>query len=282
MIVAMAPPKTQMQAQFQSQPSSKVHIPNLLTIGRVVLAWVFVILLSLVSPRVLSTEPTGIDRVGDLTQPGTGLLIAAVVIFIIAAITDALDGHLARKWKVESKFGRIMDPMADKLLILGGFVMFVTPAFQAKIMPSDTTIQLTAVAGWMVIAMLLRELLVTSIRGVYEAEGVDFSAGSLGKAKMILQSITIPIVLLIIAFGSPVPDSTGRLVIQLLVWATLIMTILSGLPYIGRAMKHTMDQQARMLEVMRGKKPRKPTKAAAPAGKPRPKNKKGGQNAKGR
>lgn len=274
----MAAPKVMMQ----TQPSSKVHIPNLLTLARVVLAWVFVILLSLVQPRTLATEPSQIDLLGDLAHPSTGLLIAATAIFIIAAITDALDGHLARKWKVESKFGRIMDPMADKLLILGGFVMLATPAFQAKIAIVDTTIQISAVAGWMVVAMIMRELLVTSIRGVYEAEGVDFSAGSLGKAKMILQSITIPIILLIVAFGSPGPDSTGRLIIILLVWATVVTTLISGLPYLGKAAKHTMDQQARMLEVMRGKKPRKPTKDNAPIGKPRPKAAKGGQGAKSR
>ena len=278
MMVAMAAP----QVMMQTQQSSKVHIPNLLTLSRVVLAWVFVILLSMVSPRTLSSEPTGIDRLGDISQPGTGLLIAATVVFVIAAITDALDGHLARKWKVESKFGRIMDPMADKLLVLGGFVMFATPHFQATIMPNDTTIQITGVAGWMVIAMLLRELLVTSIRGVYEADGVDFSAGSLGKAKMILQSITIPLVLLIVGFGSPIPDSTGRLVIVMLVWATVVTTVISGLPYIGQALKHTMDQQARMLEVMRGKKARKPTKVHGPSGKPRPKSNKGGQGVKKR
>ena len=266
----------------QAQPSRKVHIPNLLTMGRVVLAWVFVILLSYVEPRIINTQPTGTDRLGEISQPGTGLLIAATVVFVIAAITDALDGHLARKWKVESKFGRIMDPMADKLLILGGFVMLATPAFHAKIALSDATIQLSAVAGWMVVAMILRELLVTSIRGAYESEGVDFSAGSLGKAKMILQSITIPLVLLIIAFGSPGPDTTGRLVISLLVWATLITTILSGFPYIGKALKHTMDEQARMLELMRGKKARKSTKVSGPRGKPRPKTVTGGQNAKKR
>lgn len=279
MIVAM-PPQT---AMIQTQQSSKVHIPNLLTMGRVVLAWVFVILLSYVSPRTLSTEPAAIDRLGEVSQPGTGLLIAATIVFVIAAITDALDGHLARKWKVESKFGRIMDPMADKLLILGGFVMLATPAFRASIMPSDTTMQISGVAGWMVVAMLLRELLVTSIRGVYEAEGVDFSAGTLGKAKMILQSITIPLILLIVALGSPIPDSTGRLVIIILVWATVITTVISGLPYIGQAMKHTMDQQARMLEIMRGKKARKSTKkAAGPTPKARPKTNSGGQRSKKR
>ncbi len=277
MIVAMVSPQILIQ---QAQPSRKVHIPNLLTMGRVVLAWVFVILLSYVEPRTLGAQPSGIDQLGEISQPGTGLLIAATVIFVIAAITDALDGHLARKWKAESKFGRIMDPMADKLLILGGFVMLATPGFHAKIALTDTTIQLSAVAGWMVVAMILRELLVTSIRGVYEAEGVDFSAGSLGKAKMILQSITIPLVLLIIAFGSPGPDTTGRLVISLLVWGTLITTILSAFPYIGKAMKHTIDEQARMLELMRGKKARKSTKVPGPGGKPRPKSNKGGQQSK--
>lgn len=279
MMVAMVSPQVMMQ---QTQPSSKVHIPNLLTMGRVLLAWVFVILLSLVSPRTISAQPSGVDRVGEISQQGTGLLIAATVVFIIAAITDALDGHLARKWKVESKFGRIMDPMADKLLILGGFVMLATPGFHAKVAVADTSLQISGVYGWMVVAMILRELLVTSIRGVYEAEGVDFSAGTLGKAKMILQSVTIPLILLIIAFGSPGPDSTGRLVIVLLVWATLVTTIISGFPYVGKAMKHTMDQQARMLEIMRGKKARKSTKVSGPAGKSRPKSGSGGQSKKKR
>ncbi len=274
MIPAMVSPQVMMQ---QAQPSRKVHIPNLLTLGRVVLAWVFVIMLSYVEPRTLSAQPSGADRLGEVAQQGTGLLIAATVVFVIAAITDALDGHLARKWKVESKFGRIMDPMADKLLILGGFVMLATPAFQATIMPAETTIQISVVAGWMVVAMILRELLVTSIRGVYESEGVDFSAGTLGKAKMILQSITIPLILLIIAFGSPTPESTGRLIITMLVWATLITTVVSGLPYIGQAAKHTMDEQARMLELMRGKKARKSTKKATQGAKSRPKSSKGGQ-----
>ncbi len=266
----------------QAQPSRKMHIPNMLTLGRVVLAWVFVILLSNVEPRTIVAQATGTDRLGEIAQQGTGLLIAATVIFIIAAITDALDGHLARKWNVESKFGRIMDPMADKLLILGGFVMLATPAFNATIAATGSTMQISGVAGWMVVALILRELLVTSIRGAYEAEGVDFSAGSMGKAKMILQSITIPLILLIVAFGSPGPDSTGRLVITLLVWATLVTTIFSGLPYIGKALQHTMNEQARMLELMRGKKARKSTKGGSQSGKARPKTATGGQNTKKR
>lgn len=275
---AMNAPKV----MLQQQPDRKVHIPNLLTLSRVVLAWVFVGLLSLVQTRTLVSEPTDIDRLGELAHPSSGLIIAAAVVFIVAAITDALDGHLARKWNAITKFGRIMDPMADKLLVLGGFIMLATPSFRATLMPSETPLQLSAVAGWMVVVMLMRELLVTSIRGVYESEGVDFSAGSLGKAKMILQSITIPLVLLIVALGSPVPGSTGRLIIVLLVWATVITTLFSGVPYIFQALRHTVEQNARMLEVMRGKKARKPTKVAGPPAKPRPKSNKGGQSAKKR
>ncbi len=131
--------------------------------------------------------------------------------------------------------------------------------------------------------MVARELLVTSIRGVYEGEGVDFSAGSMGKAKMILQSITIPIILLLIAFASPGPETGERTIIVILVWATVVITLLSGLPYIAKALQHTIDENARMLEVMRGKKARKPTKnTGVPGAKPRPRSAKGGQSKKRR
>lgn len=270
------------QMMLQQQPDRKVHIPNILTLVRVLLAWVFIGLLSYVQPRELYAQPSDIDRLGEISHPSSGLIIAATVVFIIAAITDALDGHLARKWNAITRFGRIMDPMADKLLVIGAFFMLVTPGFRATLMPNEEIFQISGVAPWMVVAILMRELLVTSIRGVYESDGVDFSAGTLGKAKMILQSITIPVVLLIVALGSPIPGSSGRLVIVMLVWATVITTIISGLPYIGQAAKHTIEENARMLEAMRGKKARKSTKVTGPSGKPRPKSNKGGQGAKKR
>jgi CDP-diacylglycerol--glycerol-3-phosphate 3-phosphatidyltransferase len=270
------------QMMLQQQPDRKVHIPNLLTLLRVVLAWVFIALLSYVQPREMYAQPSDIDRLGELSHPSSGLIIAATIVFIVAAITDALDGHLARKWKAVTRFGRIMDPMADKLLVIGAFIMLVTPGFRATLMPNEEVFQASGVAPWMVVAILMRELLVTSIRGVYEADGVDFSAGTLGKAKMILQSITIPVVLLIVALGSPIPGSSGRLVIVLLVWATVITTIVSGLPYIGQAAKHTIEENARLLEAMRGKKARKSTKVSGPSAKQRPKSNKGGQGIKKR
>jgi CDP-diacylglycerol--glycerol-3-phosphate 3-phosphatidyltransferase len=271
----MAPPKNMIQAQ----PDSKVHLPNILTLGRVLLAIIFVALLSSVRSRSMSVEPTLSEKLGDLSHASTTILVIAAAIFIIAALTDALDGHLARKLNAVTKFGRIMDPFADKLLVLGAFVMLAGPGFTSRV-PGQGSIQVSMVAGWMVVAMIARELLVTTIRGVYEGEGVDFSAIGIGKLKMILQSVTVPAVLLLVALGHPGPDSPERTIIALLVWATVIVTILSIFPYIGRAAKHTIDEQAKMLEVMRGKKPRKPTQTGIPGAKPRPKASKGGQHSK--
>jgi CDP-diacylglycerol---glycerol-3-phosphate 3-phosphatidyltransferase len=276
---AMAQMQTMMQA---AQPDRKVHIPNILTMARIGLAIVFVALLSSVSTPTINPDATVGDRIGELSSGSTTILIISAAIFIIAALTDALDGHLARKWNAITKFGRIMDPFADKILVLGGFVVLAGPNFASPLI-SGGSMQLSAVAGWMVVAMIARELLVTSIRGVYEGEGVEFPAGAMGKAKMVLQSITIPIILLLIAFGNPGPESGERTIIVILVWATVVVTLLSGLPYIGRALQHTIDENARMLEVMRGKKARKPTKATTtPGAKPRPKSNKGGQGKKRR
>lgn len=268
----MAPPKNIMQ----TQQSSKVHIPNLITLARVVLAIVVFALLSAVTGRTLRTESNVVDRLGDLSHDSTVLIVVAAAFFILAALSDALDGHLARKFNAESKFGRIMDPFADKFLILGSFVMLAGPGFTSSI-PGQGSMQVSVVSGWMVIAMIGREFLVTTIRGVYEGEGVDFSAVKIGKLKMVLQSVTVPVVLLLIALGNPVADSSERTIITLLVWATVVVTILSIFPYIGRAAKHTIDEQAKMLEVMRGKKPRKPTAAGQTGTKTRRKSTKGGQ-----
>lgn len=261
------------------QPSRKVHIPNLLTLGRVFLAVIVVWLLSSVSARALRAEPSLGDRLGDLTHASSAVLVTAAVLFIIAALTDALDGHLARKWKAESKFGRVMDPFADKLLVLGVFIMLAGPGFTSTV-EGIGRIQVSAVSGWMVVAMMARELLVTTIRGVYEADGVDFSAGWSGKAKMILQSAAIPIILLVVAFGSPGPDTPARIFLILLMWITTFVTLLSALPYIGRAVQHAYEQQRKLMEMINAAKPRKPT--AMPSPKTRaPKPPKGGQG-KGR
>lgn len=262
------------------QPTRKVHVPNLLTLGRAALAVVVIALLGSVSGRALRTQPSLGDRLGDLTHASTAVLVTAAALFIIAALTDALDGHLARKWKVESKFGRVMDPFADKLLVLGSFVMLAGPGFTSAV-EGVGRIQVSGVAGWMVVAMMARELLVTSIRGVYESDGVDFSAGWSGKAKMILQSVTVPVILLVVAFASPGPDTNARTLLLFLTWATTIVTLFSGVPYVLRVGRHALEQQQRLLQMINAQKPRKPT--AMPSPKTRaPRPPKGGQGKKKR
>src|SRR5688500_4866805 len=138
------------------------HVPNLITGSRLVLAAGFFVVLSLYQYR------------------GRGhpfLLIAAFAIFAAALVSDYLDGYLARKWKVEGAFGRVVDPFADKILVLGSFIFFAGKNF---IIPE--TIEhpaahprwvktITGVAPAMVVVLLARELLVTSLRGISEEIG---------------------------------------------------------------------------------------------------------------
>jgi phosphatidylglycerophosphate synthase/phosphatidylglycerophosphatase A len=166
-------------------------------------------------------------------------LVLAALLFIIAAATDYLDGFLARRWNVVSTFGRIMDPFADKLLVIGGFVFLAGPGFTAWEPDAAHAVRLgggsiTAVESWMVVLLLGRELLVTSVRATMESRGIDFSASLSGKLKMVLQSITIPAVLLLLNVPVTAPDVAGWL-IRVLVWSTVIVTAWSGVPYIVRA-----------------------------------------------
>jgi phosphatidylglycerophosphate synthase len=126
-----------------------------------------------------------------------------------------------------------MDPFADKVLVVGGFVMLAGPTFGLD----DATkphFQVSGVWPWMVVLILGRELLVTSIRAVAEEEGHDFSAEWSGKAKMILQACVIPFILVMLGITEVHPGTWGRKVIDGGVWVTLAVTVASGLPYVMR------------------------------------------------
>lgn len=198
-------------------------IPNWLTGARVVFAGLFLFLLS----------------VYRFPHAHRWALPAAAGLFIVAALTDALDGYLARKWSATSLFGRVMDPFADKVLVIGAFIMLCGPAF--AVASGDRTAVVTGVAPWMVAIILARELLVTSIRGVYEARGVSFPADWSGKWKMILQSVAVPVVLMVVWSA---PEATAehalqggwrRWTINVVVWLTVLVTLLSGWTYVSRA-----------------------------------------------
>lgn len=173
-------------------------------------------------------------------------LLSSTVIFITAALTDVLDGYLARKWKVESFFGRVMDPFCDKVLVIGAFIFlcgprFVDPnrldheTFPGNIVPGN---MISGIYPWMVVLILARELLVTGIRDEMEQRGFAFGAFLSGKLKMILQSIAVPAVLLIVRLDPHKPghEHWGT-VLNVLVYTTVGVTVLSGWPYVVSALR---------------------------------------------
>ena len=201
------------------------HLPNQLTVLRLVLAGVFFVTLNQYRPA-----PGGAEDGANL------VLWLAVSVFVFAAVTDVLDGYLARRWQVESTFGRIMDPFCDKVLIIGAFGYLAGPRFV-------TAGQFTTASGvypWMVAVILARELLVTGVRGELEGQGIHFGANVFGKLKMVLQSVAVPVILGIVAL-QPAGRSGLTLLRDGLIYVTILVTLLSGLPYIAhaaRAMGH--------------------------------------------
>lgn len=203
----------------------KKHTPNALTLARVIMSAVFFGFL-------------GTYKYSEGTNRWA--LLAAIGIFIFAAVTDFFDGALARRWKVESQFGRIMDPFADKILIVGAFVVLGGPRFlDAKAVAAgatSTTWMASGVRPWMILSILARELLVTGIRDELESHGVKFGAMIWGKLKMFSQTIAIP-VLLFILWLDPATFPFLRIVRDIVAHATVILTIVSGVPYIVSAIR---------------------------------------------
>lgn len=194
------------------------HLPNLLTVLRLVLAAAFFAALN------------------AYRYPDTHVAWAnlAIALFILAAITDALDGALARRWDVISTFGRIMDPFCDKVLVLGAFVYLAGPRFVVPEWVNEGSFftMATGIYPWMVVAIIARELLVTGIRGVVESTGTSFASKTSGKAKMILQSIAIPTVIMVTVNLDPSERAWAMWCNHVLVYVTLIVTVWSGLPYV--------------------------------------------------
>ena len=123
----------------------------------------------------------------------------ALLFFVLAAFTDFLDGWWARRFKQITVFGRVMDPFADKFLICGAFVCFVTiPELTSdRSYPSWLMLQ-----AWMVIIIVGRELFVTTLRAFIEESGGDFSAKWIGKCKMAIQCAAVILTLLYLSGGA--------------------------------------------------------------------------------
>jgi len=207
-------------------------LPNQLTVARIGLAIVFFVLL-------------GLYQQG--TEIGRWLLNLAFVIYIIAGITDVLDGYIARKYHLTSAFGRIADPFVDKLLVLGAFVMLtganfamkpgIVTQFEQDLPYFLTGRMLSGVQAWMVVAILARELIVSAVRGYSESQGVEFPATYAGKIKMLVQSVTICTVLYQMANVNDPAPAWAAVTKPILVWLATIVTVFSGVAYISKARK---------------------------------------------
>lgn len=192
-------------------------LPNSITLLRLGLAAVFFVML----------ERLGVEPSGPLREQ---LGFWTTVLFAVAALSDILDGYLARRWAVVSAFGRIMDPLVDKTLVIGGFIYMSSQMFAA-----DPSKQLpgSAVSAWMVVVLLVRELLVSGIRAHAEGRGIAFPADWSGKIKMFVQSFCVGACVYVSTRSDP-----NWVLLQIRdtsVWATVVLTVLSSLTYLRRA-----------------------------------------------
>jgi len=184
-------------------------IPHILTFGRLVLTVAFLVMI-LYSPHV-PKKPFFFD--------------IAFIVFVIAGLTDIVDGPIARKLNVTSKFGRMVDPLADKVLVCGAFICF---AIIKEPVLFDFGPATMAVIRWSVAGILIsREVYVTVLRHIAEARGINFAATFSGKIKMFLQSFAIGTVLIKAAH---VRTATWGYWFTTVVFAVmLIVTVVSGL-----------------------------------------------------
>ncbi len=153
-------------------------IPNILTFGRLVLTIIFLSMILYSPPRYAQ---------GELPFPD--FLDIAFILFVIAGLTDMIDGAVARKLNVTSKFGRMVDPLADKALVCGAFVCFAIIG-EPKLFNLSPAV--LAIIHWSVAGILIaREVYVTVLRHIAEARGISFAATVSGKVKMFLQSFAL-------------------------------------------------------------------------------------------
>jgi CDP-diacylglycerol--glycerol-3-phosphate 3-phosphatidyltransferase len=179
-----------------------VNLPNRLTVGRLVLTVLFV--------GFLSTS----THWGDLV---------ALALFLIASVTDWLDGYLARRLNQITNFGKLMDPLADKVLVASALICLIP---------------LGALPAWAVIVIITREFLITGLRQLAAGQGVILPADPLGKHKTAWQLITIIFFLTLLAAGDCFGEGARWIrflwlgVGPWLVLITVTLTIYSGLAYL--------------------------------------------------
>ena len=146
-----------------------------------------------------------------------GWFAAALIIFIAASFTDLLDGKIARARGLVTNFGKIMDPLADKILVYSAFCLMVGGG---------------TIPAWMLIVILAREFTMAGMRTVAASEGIVIAAAMSGKIKTVLQMIAVPLLMLALAMEGTPYFKTVNLLAMAFLWASLIMTIYSGVEYV--------------------------------------------------
>ena len=185
-------------------PEKSLNLPNVITLSRLLLSFVLFVLIQLGS-----------------------LWIWAAMLFVFAVATDVLDGYIARKYNLITQLGRILDPFVDKFITSGTF-LFLLPYSHSGVIP------------WMVVIVLGREMLVTSLRGFLEQQGADFSATLSGKLKMFLQCAAATASLISLdprvstAHFAGIPFVLFR---DVLLWTMVAVTVWSGYDYVRRAIQ---------------------------------------------
>jgi CDP-diacylglycerol---glycerol-3-phosphate 3-phosphatidyltransferase len=182
-----------------------MNLPNRLTILRLVLTVPFVAALSL---------------------PFPGAKWLALGLFIVSSLTDYADGQIARKYKLITDFGKLMDPLVDKIMTMSAFICLVS---------------LGSIPAWAVIIMVSREFLITGLRLIATAHGKVLPAERLGKLKTVLQIVTIVYLLILIAivdqYGdllNPLAVTSLKVVGLTLVYLTVGLTVWSGISYFAK------------------------------------------------
>ena len=191
-----------------------MNLPNQLTLTRIILTFVFIYFIS---------------------KDGLSFVVAATLLFILACLTDFADGYIAKKYHLVSDFGKLMDPIADKFLILAAFLAFV---------------RMQVVENWMVILILGREIIVTSLRIFALTKTKVLAAERAGKHKTVSQMVAIFAILGFIIFKkslyirsqwSESIEIWWRCGIDMLMLMTVGLTLISGLSYIWNNRKLIHD-----------------------------------------
>jgi CDP-diacylglycerol--glycerol-3-phosphate 3-phosphatidyltransferase len=196
------------------------YVPNALTLGRLVLTVVFLAM-------ILYTPESGEEK-------SSNYLLVAFILFVVTGLTDIVDGKVARMFDVTSKFGRIVDPLADKFLVCGAFICFAIVG-QPTLTNLGWPENIMRLFYWGTAAIIItRELMVTIIRHIAESRGINFAATVSGKLKMFFQSFSIGMVMVKWAYVSREWGDWFAVVTLVIMLTT---TVISGITAVMRRIK---------------------------------------------